>query len=63
MEEQKDQKPGWKIRIETRIEAIRKTLSHTYTLLQCLKTNKYTNTSLQLRGAWKNNTEDVLPTN
>ena len=45
----RSEKPGWKIRIESRIEAIRKKLSHTYTLLQCLKTNKYTKHQLTIK--------------
>ena len=43
------EKPSWKIRIESQIEAICKKLSHTYTLLQCLKTNKYTKHQLTIK--------------
>ena len=33
-----NEKPGWKIRLETRIQAIRRKLSHTYVLQECLDT-------------------------
>ena len=34
--------PGWKICLETRIQAIRRKLSHTYILQECLDTQQYT---------------------
>ena len=38
----KKEKPGWQIRMESRIEAIRKKISHVYVLLECTNTNNYT---------------------
>ena len=35
-------KPGWQIRIESRIEAIRKKLSYTYVLIECHKMQHFT---------------------
>ena len=35
-------KPGWQIRIESRIEAIRRKLSHTFVLTECFKNRRYT---------------------
>ena len=37
-------KPGWQIRLESRIEAIRKKLSYVHVLIECNKKQKYTNT-------------------
>ena len=34
--------PGWQIKLEARIEAIRRKLSYTYVLLECKKQGKYT---------------------
>ena len=34
--------PGWQIKLEARIEAIRRKLSYTYVLLKCKKQGKYT---------------------
>ena len=36
-----NEKPGWKIFIETRIQAIRRKLSHTYILQKCVDTQQY----------------------
>ena len=36
------EKPGWQIRIESRIEAIRKKLSYTYILIECHKKQHFT---------------------
>ena len=36
------EKPGWQIRIESRIEAIRKKLSYTYVLIECHKKQHFT---------------------
>ena len=38
----KKEKPGWQVRMESRIEAIRKKMSHAYVLLECTNTNNYT---------------------
>ena len=36
------EKPGWQIRIKSRIEAIRKKLSYTYVLIECHKKQHFT---------------------
>ena len=36
------EKPGWQIRIESRIEAVRKKLSYTYILIECHKKQHFT---------------------
>ena len=43
------EKPGWKIRIQSRIVAIRRKISYTYTLQECQKTDKYTKHQLTLK--------------
>ena len=35
-------KPGWEIRIESHIEAIRRKLSYTYVLIECNKNQRHT---------------------
>ena len=45
--------PGWQIKLEARIEAIRRKLSYTYVLLECKKQGKY-NINIISKGKWKN---------
>ena len=36
------EKPGWQIRLESRIQAVRRKLSYTHVLIECHKSKKYT---------------------
>ena len=42
-------KPGWEIRIESRIEAIRRKLSYTYVLIECDKNQRHTKNQRNIR--------------
>ena len=43
------EKPGWKIRIESKIEAIRRKLSYTYMLQDCQKADQFTRHQLSIK--------------
>ena len=42
-------KPGWKIRHESRIQAIRKKISHTFVLIECNRKQKFSNNQKIIR--------------
>ena len=42
-------KPGWEIRIESRIEALRRKLSYTYVLIECNKNQQHTKNQKKIR--------------
>ena len=42
-------KPGWEIRIESRIEVIRRKLSYTYVLIECNKNQRHTKNQKNIR--------------
>ena len=57
-------KPGWEIRLESRIEAIRKKLSYVHVLIECDKKQKYTKHQKNLKykmekTVWKSNNRKV----
>ena len=62
------EKPGWQIRMESRIEAIRRKISYAYVLKNCIEKNDYTKRQKyikrrfekQYRQATKNNLNKVL---
>ena len=42
-------KPGWEVRLESRIEAIRRKLSYTYVLRECYRKQQYTKNQKNIR--------------
>ena len=56
----KKEKPGWQIRMESRIEAIRKKISHAYVLLECTNTNNYTKCQKTIKRRIKKYTAEPL---
>ena len=42
-------KPGWEVRLESRVEAIRRKLSYTYVLQECYRKQEYTKNQKNIR--------------
>ena len=53
------QKPAWKIRLESSIDAIRRKISYTYVLLECNRTQRITShqKNIKRKIEKRNNTE------